>query len=154
MGGLLVAAYRTVVVGTDGSQSSFRAVERAAAVARDAAARLVLACAYFPAESDVVNEAQDALGDEAYQVVGSAPAEDSLSRATDIAKAAGATDVHRVARVGAPVSTLLKILDEERADLLVVGNRGLNTLAGRILGSVPSDAARRARCDVLIVHTT
>jgi nucleotide-binding universal stress UspA family protein len=35
----------------------------------------------------------------------------------------------------------------------VVGNRGLNTLAGRILGSVPSEAARKAGVDVLIVHT-
>jgi nucleotide-binding universal stress UspA family protein len=34
-----------------------------------------------------------------------------------------------------------------------VGNRGLNTLAGRILGSVPADVSRRAACDVLIVHT-
>ncbi|MCW2597201.1 MAG: universal stress protein, partial [Jatrophihabitans sp.] len=37
---------------------------------------------------------------------------------------------------------------------LVVGNRGLNTLAGRILGSVPLDVARHTGTDVLIVHTT
>lgn len=153
-GRVFVAAYRTVVVGTDGSESSYRAVERAAAVARDSGARLVLACAYYPAEKDIVNAAQDALGDEAYQVVGSAPADDSLSRAADRAAKAGATDVERVAKIGAPVETLMKILREQEADLLVVGNRGLNTLAGRILGSVPSDAARRAKCDVLIVHTT
>jgi nucleotide-binding universal stress UspA family protein len=36
----------------------------------------------------------------------------------------------------------------------VVGNRGLNTLAGRILGSVPSEVARKSGVDVLIVHTT
>ena len=43
---------------------------------------------------------------------------------------------------------------KQSADLLVVGNRGLNTLAGRLLGSVPSEAARKASVDVLIVHTT
>ena len=53
-----------------------------------------------------------------------------------------------------PVPTLAKVVAERSADLLVVGNRGLNTLAGRILGSVPSEAARRAGVDVLIVHTT
>jgi nucleotide-binding universal stress UspA family protein len=55
--------------------------------------------------------------------------------------------------VGAPVDSLLALVDEVEADLLVVGNRGLNTLAGRLLGSVPSDVARKSRTDVLIVHT-
>lgn len=149
-----MTSYRTVVVGTDGSESSYRAVDRAAEVARDAGARLVLACAYYPADKDVVNAAQDALRDEAYQVVGSAPADDSLSRAADRATAGGATTIEQMARVGAPVETLVSLIDEVNADLLVIGNRGLNTLAGRILGSVPAEAARRARCDVLIVHTT
>jgi nucleotide-binding universal stress UspA family protein len=55
---------------------------------------------------------------------------------------------------GDPVPTLAKVVTERDADLLVVGNRGLNTLAGRILGSVPSEAARKSKVDVLIVHTT
>ena len=37
----------------------------------------------------------------------------------------------------------------------MVGNRGLNTLAGRLLGSVPAEADPEVRrVDVLIVHTT
>ena len=44
------------------------------------------------------------------------------------------------------------LADETGADLLVV-NKGLSSLTG-LLGSVPADAARRATCDVLIVHTT
>jgi nucleotide-binding universal stress UspA family protein len=38
--------------------------------------------------------------------------------------------------------------------MVVVGNVGLNTLTGRILGSVPQKIARRADVDVLIVHTS
>ena len=52
------------------------------------------------------------------------------------------------------METLIKLVDEVGADLLVVGNKGLSSLTGRLLGSVPADAARRATCDVLIVHTT
>jgi nucleotide-binding universal stress UspA family protein len=55
---------------------------------------------------------------------------------------------------GDPVDSLRKIVHEREADLLVVGNRGLNTIAGRILGSVPSEVARKSGVDVLIVHTT
>ena len=40
------------------------------------------------------------------------------------------------------------------ADLLVVGNVGLSTIAGRLLGSVPANVARRSKSDVLIVHTS
>ncbi|AIG74429.1 universal stress protein [Amycolatopsis sp. MJM2582] len=149
-----MAAYRTVVVGTDGSDSSFAAVDRAAGVAGDSGATLVIVCAYYPANKGDVEKAQDVLGDEAYQVVGSAPAEDTLLSARDRAAKAGAKNIDTAAVVGDPVDSLRKVVAERSADLLVVGNRGLNTLAGRILGSVPSEVARKSGVDVLIVHTT
>ncbi len=148
-----MGAYQTVVVGTDGSDSSYLAVERAAEVAHESAAKLVIVCAYAPASRREVASAEDVLGDEAYQVVGSAPAEDTLRTAAERAAARGASAVERVAVEGEPVKSLISTLGEYRADLLVVGNRGLNTLAGRLLGSVPADVSRRAPCDVLIVHT-
>jgi nucleotide-binding universal stress UspA family protein len=43
-----VSGYRTVVVGTDGSESSLRAVGRAGALAGACDATLVVACAYLP----------------------------------------------------------------------------------------------------------
>jgi nucleotide-binding universal stress UspA family protein len=55
---------------------------------------------------------------------------------------------------GDAVDTLLKLAGDQEVDLVVVGNRGLNSLAGRLLGSVPANLSHRARCDVLIVHTT
>ncbi|WP_370939747.1 universal stress protein [Amycolatopsis sp. cg13] len=149
-----MAVYRTVVVGTDGSDSSFAAVDKAAGVAADAGATLVVVCAYHPASRQDVERAQDELGDEAYQVVGSAPAEDTLQSARDRAAKAGAANIETVALEGQPVDMLRKVVKDRKADLLVVGNRGLNTLAGRILGSVPSEVARKSGVDVLIVHTT
>ena len=148
-----MGAYQTVVVGTDGSDSSYRAVDRAAQLAADAGAKLVMLCAYHPADDREVAVAEDKLGDEAYQVVGSTPAEETLRTAAERAAKVGADNVETHAVVGDPVKSLLKALDEHKADLLVVGNRGLNTLAGRLLGSVPSDVSRHARIDVLIVHT-
>ncbi|SFP31861.1 Nucleotide-binding universal stress protein, UspA family [Amycolatopsis arida] len=149
-----MAAYQTVVVGTDGSDSSFAAVDRAAKVVADSGATLVIACAYYPASRQDVEKAQDVLKDEAYQVVGSAPAEDTLQTARDRAARAGATRIETAPVLGEPVEALREVVAERSADLLVVGNRGLNTLAGRILGSVPSEVARKSGVDVLIVHTT
>jgi nucleotide-binding universal stress UspA family protein len=148
-----MGAYQTVLVGTDGSDSSLRAVDRAAEIARDAAARLVIVCAYEPATPREVAAAEDVLGDEAFSVVGSAPAEETLRTAAERAAARGAGKIERVAMPGEPVKSLLGVQEEQRADLLVVGNRGLNSLAGRLLGSVPAAVTRRSPCDVLIVHT-
>jgi nucleotide-binding universal stress UspA family protein len=93
-----MSAYRTIVVGTDGSETSLIAEERATG--------------------------------------------------------AGAKNVRTVAVDGAPADVLRQAVMDNKADLLVVGNKGLNTLSGRLLGSVPSDVARRSGVDVLIVHTT
>jgi nucleotide-binding universal stress UspA family protein len=147
-----MGGYRTIVVGTDGSETSFRAVDRAAALAADSDATLVIACAYFPERPDP--RAQDVLGDEAYQVTGSAPADDTVSRARDRAAVAGATKIETEAVQGKPAETLQRVVNDRDADLLVVGNRGLNTLAGRIIGSVPLDVVRHTPIDVLVVHTT
>jgi nucleotide-binding universal stress UspA family protein len=148
-----MGAYQTVLVGTDGSDSSYRAVDRAAEIARDTTARLVIVCAYEPATPREVATAGDVLGDEAFSVAGSAPAEETLRTAAERAAARGAGKVERVVVVGEPVKSLVSALEEHQADLLVVGNRGMNTLAGRLLGSVPAAVSRRSPCDVLIVHT-
>jgi nucleotide-binding universal stress UspA family protein len=84
---------------------------------------------------------------------GSAPVYAILQDARDRAKAAGAHDIEERAIVGAPVGALLHLAEEVNGDLLVVGNLGLGTVAGRLLGSVPDTIARRAKVDILIVHT-
>jgi nucleotide-binding universal stress UspA family protein len=149
-----VGSYTTVLVGTDGSESSFRAVDRAAGIAGDAGAKLVVACAYREMQPRERQRAADQLGDEAYKVAGAHPAEDLLRDAADRAKQAGATDVEPVAVAGDPVDVLVELAGRYNAELLVVGNRGLNSLAGRLLGSVPQNVSHRAACDVLIVHTS
>jgi len=148
-----VSAYKKIVVGTDGSDTSLRAVDRAGALAGDSGAELIIVCAYEPNKREDVKAASDALKDEAYLVVGSSPAESVLRDAADRARRGGVTNVETKAVQGAPVDVLDQTVADSRADLLVVGNVGLNTLTGRILGSVPQSVARRSGVDVLIVHT-
>ena len=68
-GDRLMSSYRSVVVGTDGSTPSLRAVTKAAAVAADTSATLVIVCAYYPSSDREVEQAQDELGGEAFQAV-------------------------------------------------------------------------------------
>ncbi len=147
-----MSSYQTVVVGTDGSDSSLRAVDRAGALASGPDAKVIVATAYFPSSDD--SRAADVLKEESYKLSGNAPIYAILREAKDRAKAAGATKVEERPIVGAPVDALVDLAEEVGADLLVVGNVGLSTIAGRLLGSVPANVARRSKTDVLIVHTT
>jgi nucleotide-binding universal stress UspA family protein len=147
-----MSIYQTVVVGTDGSDSSLRAVDRAGAIAAAANANLIVASAYFPHAVDT--HFPNALKDEGYKVTGNAPVYALLRDARDRAKEAGAADIQERAILGAPVEALVDLADEVHADLLVVGSVGLGTITGRLLGSVPANISRKAKVDVLIVHTT
>lgn len=149
-----MSVYRTVLVGTDGSASSLRAVDRAAKIAAEADTKLVIATGYVPPKED--SRAVDALGAESYKVRGDAPAYAALHEAAERAKAAGAKDIEQRSMHDDPVEALVDLADEVKADLLVVGNVGLNTrsaLVGRVF-SIPGGVASRAKTDLLIVHTT
>lgn len=161
-----ISGYRTVVVGTDGSDSSLRAVDRAGEVAAKHNAKLIVASAHFVADEkgswgrapshgrDPDRRAADVLKDESYQMHGDAPVYAILREARDRAKAAGAKDIEERPIIGAPVGALVELVREVNADLLVVGDVGLHTIAGRLLGSVPSAVSHRAHTEVLIVHTS
>ena len=149
-----MSTYGTILVGTDGSESSFRAVERAAKVANDTGATLLIASAYAQMNERDQRRAADQLGEDSYKVMGSHPAEDILREASDLAKGAGAKKIDTTCKPGDPVDVLVALVEENNVDLCVIGNRGLNSLAGRLLGSVPANISHRAACDVLIVHTT
>jgi nucleotide-binding universal stress UspA family protein len=147
-----MSGYTTIVVGTDGSDSSLRAVDKAGQIAAGSDAKVVVATAYFPQSED--QYAADVLKDEGYKMAGTAPIYAILREARDRATAAGAANVEEQAVIGAPVDALVDLAEEVSADLLVVGNVGLSNIAGRLLGSVPANVARRSKTDVLIVHTT
>ena len=163
--------YQTVVVGTDGSDTSLCAVDHAAAFAAAANAKLIIAMAYLPnvdkggwgrpARPDRVidGRAEVTLGGEGdYKMHGRAPVYASLQEARDRARAAGATDIEArpiiEGHLGGAAKALSRLAEEVHADLLVVGNVGLASRSEKWLGSVPGNVVRRAKTDVLVVHTT
>ena len=149
-----MSAYQTVVVGTDGSESSLRAVDRASEIAAESNAKLVLVTGYLPQKEDL--RAEDVLKAEGYKLHGAAPIYSILREAHARASAAGAEDVEERPIEAAPVHALVDVAEEVNADLLVVGNVGLDArsaILGRVF-SIPGGVASRAHVDVLIVHTT
>lgn len=142
-------SYQTIVVGTDGSKSSMLAVERAAKIAAAFDAALIIGCAYYENKED----ASKTMRQDSVTILGQDQAQQNLDAGATAARELGVADVATKLRPGTPVQALMSIVNDVQADLLVVGNRGINSLTGRLLGSVPADVARQSDCDVMIVHT-
>ena len=142
-------ANRPVVVGVDGSGSAYRAVEWAAAEAarRGAELRLVRAFSWTTSERPVRDGGRVAqYRDELLKF-----ARSQVARAARIA-ADVRPEVETTTQVaiGAPIEVLGS--EARRAQLLVLGDRGLGGLAGLLLGSVAVGLAAHGACPVVIVR--
>ncbi len=140
--------FSSVVVGTDGSDTATKAVGGAMEIAKLYGARLHIVTAYKPRPvhaGGVPEEFQE-------QVVSGANADAVLEDQCARARAAG-IEVQGHAGTGDPAQSIVRVAEQEKADLIVVGNKGM-TGVRRVLGSVPNSVAHQAPCSVLIVQTT
>jgi nucleotide-binding universal stress UspA family protein len=55
--------------------------------------------------------------------------------------------------VGQPAEEIVEVAEQQQADLIVVGAKEAGLIERMLGGSVSQGVARRAHCDVLIVHT-
>lgn len=63
-------------------------------------------------------------------------------------------EVNIHARQGDPADAILDVAEEQNADVVIVGNRGMTGAKRFLLGSVPDKVSHHAPCSVLIVRTT
>jgi nucleotide-binding universal stress UspA family protein len=144
-----------IVVGTDGSDTAAEAVRQATELAKLSGARLDVVSAFEPLpQQRVREEAREAPGDVQYEF---SPREDVnliLENANGAAKKAGIEEVQTHAREGDPADAILDVAEEIKADLIVVGNKGMTGARRFLLGSVPNKVSHHAPCSVIIVRTT
>jgi len=53
--------------------------------------------------------------------------------------------------IGDPAAEIIEIADKEKADLIIIGSRGLGAIKGVVLGSVSQKVTHHAACPVMIV---
>lgn len=151
--GVGMARTGSIVVGTDGSDRSERALDRAGELARLLRVKLHIVSCYGKS-SDGVGGPAAARGvpiASSERDGGRARAQYNVDRAQQrLAPVGVESDTH--VWPGEPADALVQIADEQDAQMIIVGNRGM-TGARRVLGSVPNRVSHNARCDVLIVTT-
>jgi nucleotide-binding universal stress UspA family protein len=137
-----------VIVGTDGSDVSLRAVDWAAreAVLRDRPLRIVSVPALPPRMSWYQHSGPPAVADVVHERAEQAVA-GAAARATAVEPGVG---VSTAVLPGAPSSVLAETADG--AAMLVVGSRGGGGFAALLLGSVGRDVAFSAGCPVVVVR--
>ena len=146
--------FQRIVVGTDGSDTAAEAVRQATELAKLTGAKLDIVSAYEPVPQERLREeSSEVPGDVAYAV---GPREDvnaTLDNAAGLGRQGG-VEVTTYPREGDPADAILDVAEEQHADLIVVGNKGMTGAARFLLGSVPNKVSHHAPCGVYIVRTT
>jgi nucleotide-binding universal stress UspA family protein len=146
--------FEAIVVGTDGSETAGKAVARAVELAKTVGARLLIVSAFTPvARSRLQEESTVAPADLQWMVNPREDVDATLEDAAEQARAAGLKP-EVFARQGDPADAILDVAEEQRADLIVVGNKGMTGAKRFLLGSVPNKVSHHAPCSVLIIRTS
>ena len=146
--------FGSIVVGTDGSGTATQAVREAVDMAKAVGATLELVSAYAPvSEARLRAERRDAPEDVQWAINPRQEVEASLSDAADIAREAG-VKVNTYAREGDPADAILDVAEEQKSDLVILGNKGMTGAKRFLLGSVPDKISHHAPCSVMIIRTT
>jgi nucleotide-binding universal stress UspA family protein len=146
--------FKRIVVGTDGSETAAEAVRQATELAKLTGGTLSLVSAYSPVSGRRVKaEQSEAPADIQYEI---GPREDVnfiLDAAAAEARKEG-IEVQTHPVEGDPADAILNVAEETKADLIVVGNKGMTGARRYLLGSVPNNVSHHAPCSVIIVRTT
>lgn len=151
---------KTIVVGYDGTAPAEHALRRAAEYARAFAAKVVVVSVAAPQPLAEVG-AVGAFGLMPYAAYPAADPGQAVERdelweqhreRVQALFADADLQVEFAGVAGEPAQELIDAAEKRQADLIIVGTREPGFLERLFGGSVSQDVARRARCDVLIVH--
>ena len=146
--------YGSIVVGTDGSETANEAVRQATELSKAVGARLLLVSAYEPvSEARLRQERRDVPDDVQWMVNPREDVQAVLDEAAEKIKGDG-IEVETFAREGDPADAILDVAEEQKSDLIIVGNKGMTGARRFLLGSVPNKVSHHAPCNVMIVRTT
>jgi nucleotide-binding universal stress UspA family protein len=136
-----------IIVGVDGGEAADVAARTAATLAKECGRPLHVVMAIKKHTSSHFSTG----GSDNWQIDSLTDAVQSLASITNVLR--GDTEVTSAVIVDDPATALCTEAERLGASIIVVGNRRVKGIS-RVLGSVATEVARQAPCDVLIAHTT
>jgi nucleotide-binding universal stress UspA family protein len=133
-----------ILVPVDGSAYSLKAVENAVNLAKsNPPSTIVLVAA-------AMEIAELAEGRFIYEKM-KAQAEDALAKGKKAAQSKGITPELILATGPSPADEIVEVAKKEKADLIVIGSRGLGAKTRSFIGSTASKVVTYAPCSVMVV---
>ena len=133
-----------ILVPVDGSAYSLKAVENACNLAKsNPPSTLVLVAA----ATDIADLAE---GRYIYEKM-KAQAEAALAKAKEMVQAKGLTAEVILASGPSPAEEIVEVAKKEKADLIVIGSRGLGAKTASFIGSTASKVVTYSPCSVMVV---
>jgi nucleotide-binding universal stress UspA family protein len=146
--------FGSIVVGTDGSETASEAVRQASDLAKAVGAQIHLVSAFEPVGSQRLREERVEAPDDLQWMVNEREDVDATLRAAGEKMEEAGIEVETYARQGDPADAILDVAEEQNADLIIVGNKGMTGAKRFLLGSVPNKVSHHAPCSVMIIRTT
>lgn len=136
-----------ILLAVDGSEHALHAARTAADLARTMNAkdfRIVVAYDFIPPY----------LGEPNMQFAINARLDDAKAILENAVKEVGKLPckVHTELIEGSPAQAIIDVAVTRKSDIIVMGSRGLGTLAGLLLGSTSQKVVAHAPCPVLIIR--
>lgn len=147
-----MAEYKNIIVPTDGSVNSKRAVEHAVIIAQASKAAVTLV--YVANIVSVISNFDHIPNSSGYvtEQVAMDMEKEGKAVLADFAKnIPDNIEVNSVFEVGSPGPAILSVAKKNNADLIVMGSRGLGPIKGLFMGSVSSYVVTHSTCPVMIV---
>jgi nucleotide-binding universal stress UspA family protein len=149
--GVPTGLYRQILVATDFSEGSGRALRAVAHLGLDRVAAVTVAHA-FEAVMPTLHQRDGAIREQAQAWLAEERGKSDRALAEFLAPFALALPRRLVLlNEGSEAETLVAAARADSVDLIVIGTRGLSALGGRLLGSVTTELLRSAPVDVLVV---
>jgi nucleotide-binding universal stress UspA family protein len=148
----------TIVVAYDGTEPARAALERASGLAEVFGSTVVVATVAEPVVAGGAASSTAvplALPETETKTATELPAREAWQRLLEEAQSylsARGIRVEGALPVGRPSDQIVEVAQEHEADLIVLGTHKPGLLERVFEGSVSRDVARKAQCDVLIVH--
>jgi nucleotide-binding universal stress UspA family protein len=147
------ASFGKVVVAFDGSNDSLKAIKLAGSLASKYESNVIIVHVYsspaigFSAASGIpipdYRDIEEARKEAAKKV---------LSKGLQLASEEGIKATGELIEASSVVEALVEYAEDEKADLIVVGTRGMTGFKKLVLGSVSSGLVNHAPCPVLIAR--
>ena len=146
--------FRSIVVGTDGSETAGEAVRQATELAKAVGAKVNLVSAFQPVGNQRLREERQQVPDDMQWMVSEREDVNATLREAEEKLKEQGVEVQTHARQGDPADAILDVAEETNADLIIVGNKGMSGAKRFLLGSVPNKVSHHTPCSVMIIRTT